>query len=110
MELFGIAFREWAVLSLGNFFTVVVSAVPTQTLVTRGPYRWLRHPAYSGSILTLVGFPLALGTWVAALLVLILCFAGFFYRMQIEERVLLEVFGDEYREYIEHTWRIFPGF
>jgi protein-S-isoprenylcysteine O-methyltransferase Ste14 len=109
MELLGIAFREWAVLSLGIYFNEVIATVPGQMLVIRGPYRWLRHPAYSGSILTLVGFPIALGTWAGALLVLMLCFAGFSYRVQVEERVLLDFFGDEYREYIEHTWRLFPG-
>jgi protein-S-isoprenylcysteine O-methyltransferase Ste14 len=105
----GIAFREWAVLSLGRYFTVAVTLVAGQALVKRGPYHWLRHPAYSGSILTLVGLPLALGTWAGALLVLILSLAGYLYRVRIEEQAMLEIFGDEYREYIQHTWRFFPG-
>jgi protein-S-isoprenylcysteine O-methyltransferase Ste14 len=104
----GIAFREWAVLSLGSSFTVVVSTTSDQTLVKRGPYRWLRHPAYSGSILTLVGFPLALGTWAGGLVILILSFAAYFYRVQVEEKALLDVFGEEYRDYMQHTWRFFP--
>jgi protein-S-isoprenylcysteine O-methyltransferase Ste14 len=107
--VFGIAFREWAVLSLGRSFTVVVSIVSGQTLVKRGPYRWLRHPAYSGSIHTLVGFPLFLGTWAGGLVILILSFAAFFYRVQVEEKALLDVFGEEYRDYMQQTWRFFPG-
>jgi protein-S-isoprenylcysteine O-methyltransferase Ste14 len=106
--VFGIAFREWAVLSLGRSFTVVVSIVSGQTLIKRGPYRWLRHPAYSGSILTLVGFPLALGTWAGGLVILILSFAAYFFRVQVEEKALLDVFGEEYRDYMQHTWRFFP--
>jgi protein-S-isoprenylcysteine O-methyltransferase Ste14 len=109
IEILGIALREWAVLSLGSFFTVVVSLVPGQTLVQRGPYRWLRHPAYAGSILTLVGFALALGAWAASLVILILCLVGFLYRIQVEEKVLLEFFGKEYQEYMKRTWRLFPG-
>lgn len=109
MALVGIAFREWAVLSLGRFFSVIVAIAPTHTLVTRGPYRWIRHPAYTGSMLTLVGFPLALGTWLAALVVCVLCVAGFCYRVHVEERVLVDVFGDAYRAYCEQTWRFFPG-
>jgi protein-S-isoprenylcysteine O-methyltransferase Ste14 len=109
IELFGIALREWAVLSLGSLFTVVVSIVPDQTLVQRGPYRWVRHPAYTGSILTFFGFSLALGAWLASLVVLILCLVGFLYRINVEEKVLLEVFGKEYQEYIQRTWRLFPG-
>jgi protein-S-isoprenylcysteine O-methyltransferase Ste14 len=106
---FGIAFREWAVLSLGRFFTVAVTIASGQKLVTRGPYRWLRHPTYSGSIISLVGFPLSLGTWVGGLLVLILSLGGYLYRVRIEEKALLEVFGDEYWDYMQHTWQFFPG-
>jgi protein-S-isoprenylcysteine O-methyltransferase Ste14 len=109
MILVGIAFREWAVFSLGRFFTVVVTVSADQTLVKHGPYRWLRHPAYSGSILSLVGFALAMGTWAGGLVVLLFSLAGFFYRVQVEEQALLNIFGDEYREYMQRTWRLFPG-
>lgn len=105
----GIAFREWAVLSLGRFFTVTVTIEADHSLVQRGPYRWLRHPAYTGSILSLVGFPLALGTWAGGVLVLVLSLVGFLYRVRIEEQALLDALGDEYRDYMEHTWRFFPG-
>ena len=109
IEIFGIVLREWAVLSLGSFFTVVVSIVPNQTLVQYGPYRWLRHPAYTGSLLTFVGFSLALGAWAAGFVVFFLCLAAFLYRIQVEETVLLEVFHTEYLEYMRHTWGLFPG-
>jgi protein-S-isoprenylcysteine O-methyltransferase Ste14 len=109
LAAFGVAFRQWAVLSLGRFFTVAVTVDAGQTLVKRGPYHWLRHPAYSGSIATLVGLPLSLGTWVGALLVLVLSLSGYLYRVRIEEQAMLEFFGDEYREYMQHTWRLFPG-
>jgi protein-S-isoprenylcysteine O-methyltransferase Ste14 len=109
MILIGIAVREWAVFSLGRFFTVMVSVTSDQTLVTQGPYRWLRHPAYSGSILSLVGFSLAIGTWAGGLVVFIFTLAGYWYRVKIEEQALLNAFGDEYREYMQRTWRFFPG-
>ena len=109
MAVCGIALREWAVLSLGRSFTVTLTVFSGQSLTRRGPYRWLRHPAYSGSILSLVGFPLSLGTWAGGLLVFVLSLAGYLYRVRIEERVLLEAFGEEYREYMQHTSRFFPG-
>jgi protein-S-isoprenylcysteine O-methyltransferase Ste14 len=109
LVFFGIVFREWAVLTLGGSFRVKVSIASGQTMVRHGPYRWIRHPAYSGSILSLVGFPLALGTWVGGLVVLIFCLVGYLYRIQVEEKALLNAFGDEYREYMRHTWRLFPG-
>jgi protein-S-isoprenylcysteine O-methyltransferase len=43
----GIAIRQWAVVVLGRFFTVDVRISPGQTVVERGPYRWVRHPAYT---------------------------------------------------------------
>jgi protein-S-isoprenylcysteine O-methyltransferase Ste14 len=109
MVYFGIVFREWAVFSLGGSFRVKVSIASGQTLVKNGPYGWIRHPAYSGSILSLVGFPLALGTWVGGLAVLVFSLAGYLYRIQVEEKALLNAFGDEYREYMRNTWRLFPG-
>ena len=109
IEMFGIVLREWAVLSLGSLFTVVVSVVPGQTLVQQGPYRWLRHPAYTGSMLTFVGFALALGAWAAGLVIFLLCLVAFLYRLRVEESVLREVFGKEYLEYMQHTWCLFPG-
>ncbi len=109
LVIFGIAFREWAVLTLGRFFRVVVTVDQDHRLIRRGPYRWLRHPSYTGSILTLIGVPLTLGTWAGCLMVLLLSLGGYLYRVKIEEKALLEALGDEYREYMQHTWRFFPG-
>ena len=106
----GIALREWSVFTLGRRFSVAVTTHPSQTLVTCGPYRRLRHPAYSGTILTLAGFSLTLGSWAAVPLILVIAFSGFLYRVRIEERALLQAFGSEYQEYMQHTWRFMPGF
>ncbi len=110
LAVFGVIFREWAVFSLGQFFTVQVTIRSEHRLVTRGPYRWLRHPSYTGSLLTIFGFALALGTWVGAGLALGLSLAGFLYRVRVEEQALLAALGDDYREYMQHTWRLVPGF
>jgi protein-S-isoprenylcysteine O-methyltransferase Ste14 len=107
--LLGIVLREWSVISLGRFFNVSVMVASGQILVKRGPYHWLRHPAYSGSILSLVGFSLSIGTWAGALLVFLLSFIGYLHRLRIEEKALLEALGDEYRAYMQHSWRFFPG-
>ena len=104
----GVLVREWAILSLGRAFTSMVETSPGQALVRSGPYRWVRHPAYTGSMLTLAGFGLAAGSWVAALLALAVAIAGYSYRVRVEERVLLEAFGDEYREYMRQSGRFLP--
>jgi len=107
--MLGICLREWAVLTLGRNYSVNISIDSDRKLITNGPYHWLRHPSYTGSILSLVGFPVAMGTWFAGVLVLILSLASYYYRAKNEEKALLEAFGQEYRDYMQHTWRFFPG-
>lgn len=104
----GTLLRVWAVLSLGRAFSVVVHINPDQHLITTGPYRWVRHPAYTAVLLTLSGFGLGLGTWLGAILAIGLALIGLGYRVRIEERALLAAFGAEYRTYMERTGRFFP--
>ena len=63
----GIAVRQWAVLTLGRWFTVVVRVTQDQAVIDRGPYRWVRHPSYTGLLLTLIGLGIALGSWLSLL-------------------------------------------
>ncbi len=108
LMLAGIGLREWAVLALGDAWSLRVQARPGQSLVFRGPYRHLRHPAYTGSILTLAGFGLAIGTLAGASAAALIALMAFQYRARIEERFLLLVFGDDYLAYLRRTWRFFP--
>jgi protein-S-isoprenylcysteine O-methyltransferase Ste14 len=109
LMLIGILLREWAIVVLGRYFSVVVKTEPGQHLVAHGPYRWLRHPAYTGTLITILGFPLALGTWSGPLAAETIALVAITYRVRVEERALIATLGDEYREYIRHTWRFFPG-
>ncbi len=104
----GVLVREWAILNLGRAFTVVVQVSPGQGLVTSGPYRWIRHPAYTGSLITIGGFGLAAGSWLGAILAITIVLIGFSYRVYVEERALLEAFGDTYRDYMRRTGRFLP--
>jgi phospholipid methyltransferase len=63
-------------------------------VVEDGPYRWVRHPSYTGLILTFVGFGLALGNWAALAVVAVVPTAGLVYRMRVEERALLDGLGE----------------
>jgi protein-S-isoprenylcysteine O-methyltransferase Ste14 len=109
MMLGSVTFREWAIIVLGRHFSVVVAIETDHQLVTRGPYRWLRHPAYTGGFLAMIGFHLAMGGWVSTLLTAITLLPSFIYRIKVEEEVLLSVFGAEYQAYRHRTWRLFPG-
>jgi protein-S-isoprenylcysteine O-methyltransferase len=104
----GVAFRYYAMRVLGKFFTFQVTTQAGQRVVENGPYKFIRHPSYTGAFITVIGFGLALGNW-AGLLALVGCVAlGYVYRIRIEERMLVESLGTPYREYMSRTARLVP--
>jgi protein-S-isoprenylcysteine O-methyltransferase Ste14 len=105
----GIAIRQWAVALLGELFTIDVRVHPEQRVVDRGPYRWVRHPAYTGLILTFVGIGLALGNWASLLAFVVLPTAGLVVRIRFEERELLAGLGEPYRRFSATRAHVFPG-
>lgn len=106
--LAGTALRGYAVASLGRFFTVQVATHAAQTVIDSGPYRLIRHPAYTGQLLALIGFALALGNGAGVLAVLVLAGPGYAYRIKVEEAALLASLGDAYARYTRRTWRLIP--
>jgi protein-S-isoprenylcysteine O-methyltransferase len=103
----GLAVRWYAVAVLGSAFTVTVGTRSDQRVVARGPYRWVRHPSYAGSLLTILGVLLCAANAVA-LAAFALPLAGYAYRIVVEERGLAEGLGDEYRRYMRRTRRLIP--
>jgi protein-S-isoprenylcysteine O-methyltransferase Ste14 len=105
----GIFLRAWAVRSLGRFFERDVIIQADHVVWRGGPYRWLRHPAYAGSLLTYFGLGLAIGSWVGAVAVAAIMFVGYIPRIRVEERELFRALGDSYRDYAGDTARLVPG-
>jgi protein-S-isoprenylcysteine O-methyltransferase Ste14 len=105
----GIAIRQWAVAVLGRFFTVDVRVQPGQTVVERGPYRWVRHPSYTGMILTFVGLGVGLRNWAALAVLAVVPTIGLVIRIRFEERALLEGLGEPYRRFAATRAHLFPG-
>ena len=103
----GIALRQYAIASLGPFFTVRVMTRPDQTVVEKGPYRYVRHPSYTGSLLTVLGVLLCSTNWLA-LACFVLALPGFLYRIRVEERALIEALGEPYLAYMARTKRLVP--
>ena len=104
----GILVRLWAMRTLGKFFTMPITVRPDHRVVREGPYRWLRHPAYTGNFLIGVGLPLILGTVVGFALSFLFCAVVYVHRIRIEEGVLLQQLGEAYREYSRTTSRLLP--
>jgi protein-S-isoprenylcysteine O-methyltransferase Ste14 len=104
----GLATRVWAVAALGRSFRTTVEVDPGQAVVTSGPYRWVRHPAYTGLLLILAGYGLALGNWLSFAACLVIPLPAFLQRIRIEEAELDRVLGDTYRSYQATTARLIP--
>jgi protein-S-isoprenylcysteine O-methyltransferase Ste14 len=104
----GVALRWWAILTLGSYFTFDVAVRSKQAVVHSGPYRLVRHPAYSGMLLSLLGVGLALANWASLVVVLAGGLIGLLYRVRVEEQVLREALGQSYVDYMRHTKRFIP--
>ncbi len=105
----GLAIRAWAVVVLGSAFRTTVEVDADQRVVTDGPYRWIRHPSYTGLLLIVAGFGLALGNWLSLLICLALPLPAMLWRIQVEETELTRVLGEPYRDYEAGTKRLIPG-
>ena len=103
----GLALRTWAVLLLGRFFTWNVSVQPGQTLVRSGPYRCVRHPSYTGALLTFLFGCVLLHSWIAAGVAAVALPIAFRRRIRHEEDLLLATLP-EYAAYRTRTGALFP--
>jgi len=93
---------------LGASFTGDVRARPDQEVVTRGAYAWLRHPSYTAGIMMMSGIGIALGSWGSAVLLVVVSFAVYTYRMSVEERALLGAIGEPYARFMRTRKRLIP--
>ena len=108
--LFGVAVRQYAVRTLGNGFDLEVTVDADDEVIDSGPYRWVRHPSYTGSLLSLLGVGIAAGNWLSIVVVLATGMAGYGYRIRVEERALYDTLGEAYAEYARRTpYRLVPG-
>jgi protein-S-isoprenylcysteine O-methyltransferase len=104
----GLALRVYSIVWLGPMFTRFVQILPGHELVMTGPYRFVRHPSYSGLLLFYAGMGLALGSWLSLAALAGLPALGIAYRIRVEERALLSAFGEEYRAYMLRVRGLVP--
>jgi protein-S-isoprenylcysteine O-methyltransferase Ste14 len=76
-------------------------------VVDTGPYRLIRHPSYTGVVMTIFGVLLCSTNWLA-LICFVIALPGFAYRIGVEERALVDALGEPYREYMGRTKRLVP--
>jgi protein-S-isoprenylcysteine O-methyltransferase Ste14 len=106
--LLGGGLRWWAILTLGRYFTFDVAVRSAQPVVQSGPYRFVRHPAYSGTLLSLFGIGLALANWASILAIVAGGVVGLLYRVRVEEQALTDALGQPYVDYMRRTKRFIP--
>ncbi|MBV9930143.1 MAG: isoprenylcysteine carboxylmethyltransferase family protein [Alphaproteobacteria bacterium] len=104
----GIAFRLWAVRTLGRYFRVTVTTQDDHRLIDSGPYRRLANPSYTGAVVTLTALGIAIGNWLSVAALLLLPIAGFAVRIRVEEASLARRFGDGFAAYRRARWALIP--
>jgi protein-S-isoprenylcysteine O-methyltransferase len=103
----GVAFSIWARLTLGENWSGSATIKQDHTLVLRGPYRTVRHPIYSGLLIALFGSALQTGL-VRGFCAVLICAIGFWLKVSIEERLLVQRFGEEYLRYRREVSALVP--
>lgn len=104
----GSLLRQHCFRVLGRYFTPAVTVQEGQTVIDRGAYRWVRHPSYTGGLLLLLGFGVALTNWLSIALMLLAGGLIYGYRIHVEEQALASRLGEPYREYMARTKRLVP--
>jgi protein-S-isoprenylcysteine O-methyltransferase Ste14 len=102
-----VAWMLWMFHTLGRNLTDTVVTRRDATFVDYGPYRFVRNPMYTGILMMGLSLGLALGTWLVPLCASLI-FTLLALRTRIEEKYLIERFGNQYRRYMERVGRFLP--
>jgi|SRR5208282_985794 len=104
----GSMLRRYCFRTLGRFFTGNVRVQADHRVIEDGPYRYVRHPSYTGGMLMYLGTGLALTSWLSALILVGMGAITYAYRVHVEEQALGASIGQPYLEYMRRTKRFVP--
>lgn len=104
----GVAGEIWAAVSLGTSYSPILRVAEKRVLVTAGPYRWIRHPLYAFWLPVMAGWAVAARNWFILVSGTVLILVLMVMRVPREEAMMLEGFGESYRQYIKRTGRFVP--
>ena len=104
----GLILRWTAILTLGRSFSHRIEIYDDQKFVRKGPYRYIRHPAYTGLVLFFIGWGITFENWISILAMFLLPLVALIYRVRIEEKLLRKHFGAVYDEYKGSTHALIP--
>jgi protein-S-isoprenylcysteine O-methyltransferase Ste14 len=103
----GLGFAIWARIYLGRNWSLSVTVKEGHHLVRRGPYAWVRHPIYTGLLLAFIGSAISLDEW-RGFLAVVIAGGALWSKLRIEERWMLETFGDDYKRYQSEVPALIP--
>jgi protein-S-isoprenylcysteine O-methyltransferase Ste14 len=103
----GLVFSIWARFVIAGNWSDFVQVKQDHELIVDGPYRWVRHPIYTGLLLMFAGTALAVGEWRGVLAVVVAA-AAFWRKLKLEEAVMRHQFGDAYAEYAARVPALVP--
>ncbi len=106
--LAGIGLRTWSKLVLGSFYTFAIGLTEGHRILAEGPYRFIRHPQYLGTFLTVAGFALLTQNWITLWLLTLPTIFVYGLRLVKEEAYLVNRLGADYRSYAKRTARLIP--
>lgn len=104
----GLALRWYSMAWLGRLFTYDVAIAADHRVVDTGPYRLIRHPAYTGSLMTFAGLGVYGGNMLSLLVLLAPIVLAFLHRIAVEEAALESALGRRYVDYAARTRRLIP--
>jgi protein-S-isoprenylcysteine O-methyltransferase Ste14 len=104
----GVTIRRYAITTLGKFFTMNVVIQEDHHLCRTGLYQHVRHPAYTGMIIAFFGIGIGVGNWLALFIPVVPVTFVLLHRIRLEERALIETFGEDYMNYKKNVKCLFP--
>jgi len=105
----GLFLRYWSIHLLGKYFSTTIELEDSQKIIQKGPYKWIRHPSYSGIILFCIGYGLAVQNWLSLIIAISLPTIALLNRIKIEEETLAKGLGADYEVYQKKTKKLIPG-
>lgn len=108
ITLLAVALQYWSVITLSKYYTRTLVMLKNQHIVQTGPYKFVRHPGYLGYLLGGIGFGLSASNWIVLLTIETIMLIVLRYRIKAEEKMLLDSFGQQYKNYMKETKMLIP--
>lgn len=106
--IIGVGVRWIAISTLGRFFSINLTIQENHRIIECGIYKHIRHPSYTGAILSFLGFGFSMTTWLSLFFLTIIPFGTVIHRIRVEETMLERRFGENYNEYRNRTKKLIP--